>query len=139
MGDQDQGHGVIFKLQALPKHSTTMADLPDITRLRAALDVALTTLDSCSRPNSAAPSPAPAPSQPRRILEPGSPFNNTAQEFQNNAVTPEEGSSRDELIPEQQSVPVAAELVNAQLNPNLVERVARQETRIRELEEHILQ
>lgn len=43
-----------------------MADLPDITRLRAALDVALTTLDSCSRPNSPIPNSKP----PTSAIEP---------------------------------------------------------------------
>ena len=54
----------------------------------------------------------------------------------------DEGSSRDELIPQQQSVrtvPVASEpVVNVQLDQNMVERGARQEKRIKELEEHIL-
>jgi len=146
----------IFELDSLDA-LVGMTDLPDITRLRAALDVALTTLDSCSRPNSAAPSPAPAPPQPRRILE-SETSNNAAQEFQNDLVIPavvsgsanvspvgpvaDEGSSRDELIPQQQTVrtvPVASEpVVNVQSDQNLVERGARQEKRIKELEEHIL-
>ena len=54
----------------------------------------------------------------------------------------DEGSSRDELIPQQQSVrtvPVASEpVVNVQLDQNMVESGARQEKRIKELEEHIL-
>eukprot|EP00658_Telonema_sp_P-2_P051215 TRINITY_DN3925_c0_g1_i2.p1 TRINITY_DN3925_c0_g1~~TRINITY_DN3925_c0_g1_i2.p1 ORF type:complete len:371 (+),score=46.03 TRINITY_DN3925_c0_g1_i2:134-1246(+) len=128
-----------------------MADLPDITRLRAALDVALTTLDSCSRPASPAPSsskfrpgssspaatvasdpihePLRAPETPQRssVLS-----NQPAHSTGGNAAKPPIAGPVSSLQPQLSSQKVLAEHTAA------IAKVARQEERIKELEDHIL-
>lgn len=106
-----------------------MVDLPDITRLRAALDVALTTLDTCSRPSSPA-ADAPGHHQKERSFS--------------KDVTRTTGTVLKEPADEAAPAPVNVELRQANMKDTspehkaMIERVNRQDARIKELEEHIL-